>query len=183
MSFTDKSFSCDVLASISPVKTPAKPVLAKKSKPAPAEKTPVKPPVKPVLAKKSKPAPAEKENQPPQLGLGLGNLYRDKTIFTQELSQPQQDGLLMISFTQDEDLSDSLTKDVNQAVQNPNLFTPIKRVGLSLLPAKSPAPQASFQTSTPVRPVKISQELQQEEVEMDEAPADTSTPFDLNFME
>ena len=89
----------------------------------------------------------------------------------------------MISFTQDEDLSDSLTNAVNQAVQNPNLFTPIKRVGPSLLPAKSPAPQASFQTSTPVRAVKISQELQQEEVEMDEVPVNTSTPFDLNCLE
>ena len=155
MSFTDKSFSCDVLGSISPVNTP----------------------VKPVLAKKSKPAPAEKENQPPPLA--LGNLYNDKSVFTQELSQPQEE-LLKISFTQDEDLSDSLTKEVTEAVQNSNLFTPIKRVGPLLPPVKSPAPQASYQTSTPVRPVKISQEIQKEE---EETPANTSAPFDDSFLQ
>ena len=85
---------------------------------------------------------------------------------------------MMISFTQDEDLSDSLTKEVNEAVQNSNLFTPIKRVGPLLPSVKSPAPSASFQTSTPVRPVKISQEEQEQE-----APADTSAPFDDNFLQ
>ena len=152
MSFTDKSFTCDVLASLPPAKTPTKPVLAKKSKPGPAQ--------------------SEKQPQPPSVG--LGNLYSDKAVFTQELSQ------LEVSFTQDEELSDSLAKEVNQAVENTNLFTPIKRLGLALGPVRSPAPQTSYQTSTPVRPVKINQELEEE---VEEAPADTSAPFDDNFLQ
>ena len=133
MSFIDKSFTCDLLASLSPARTPVKPVLAKKSKPFPTE--------------------TEKELQPP--AVGLGNLYSDKSVFTQELTQaqvqsgqPQQEQLLEISFTQDEGLSDSLSREVDRAVLNTNLFTPIKRVGLAMQPVRSPAPQTSCQTST-----------------------------------
>ena len=133
MSFSDKSFTCDLLASLSPARTPVKPVLAKKSKPAPTE--------------------TEKELQPP--AVGLGNLYSDKSVFTQELTQaqvqsgqPQQEQLLEISFMQDEGLSDSLSREVDRAVLNTNLFTPIKRVGLAMQPVRSPAPQTSCQTST-----------------------------------
>ena len=85
MSFTDKSFTCDLLASLPPAETPVKPVLARKSKPAPAE--------------------TEKQPQPP-VG-GLGSLYSDRSVFTQQLSQSQ----LAVSFTQDEELDTEQSKN------------------------------------------------------------------------
>ena len=74
-------------------------------------------------------------------------------------SIPQSTYAPSVSFTEGEDLdllNSSLAREVDQALQVANLYTPIKRAQLGMGSLKSsPAPSTSLTTSTPVRHVVL----------------------------
>jgi len=104
---------------------------------------------------------ADKENVAPAKENIVAHLYKDKSVFTQNMSEtvPQSTFAPSVSFTEGEDLdlfNSSLAREVDQALQVANLFTPIKRSQLGMGSMKSsPAPSSSMTTSTPVRQVVL----------------------------
>ena len=83
---------------------------------------------------------------PPQ---DLANLYSDKNVYTQGLSQDSE--LLTVSFGEvDED--ETLTKQIGEFILDSKLFTPIKRSGPERCDGVSPC-KSLLLTSTPVKPV------------------------------
>ena len=158
MSFIDKSFNCDVLSSADNI------VLPDLDQPGPSSAPVVCAKKSNAIEKKFKKSPAtklrpfgkkktNKENIAPKLVSTTAHLYQNREIFTQEISE-KIDNVAGHNMTFDEDsrdmLNSSLARDVDQALQEANLFTPIKRCQLALV---SPAPASNLEmtTSTPVR--------------------------------
>jgi len=109
----------------------------------------------------------DKENVAPVSENIVAHLYKDKSIFTQNLSEtihPSTSNYApSVSFTEGEDLdlfNSSLAREVDQALQVANLYTPIKRSQLETGSMKSsPAPSSSLTTSTPVRQVVLNSSI------------------------
>ena len=83
---------------------------------------------------------------PPQ---DLANLYSDKNVYTQGLSQDSE--LLTVSFGEDDE-DEALTKQMGEFILDSKLFTPIKRSGPERCDGVSPC-KSLLLTSTPVKPV------------------------------
>ena len=175
MSFIDKSFNCDVLSSADNI------VLADLEKPGPSS-API------VSAKKSNPAARKskkssgtalkpfgskktnKENVAPKST--TAHLYQNKEIFTEEMSEKVENKVGHNITFDDEDsrdiLNSSLARDVDQALQVANMFTPIKRTHLTLgdKPESSPGPSSYLEmtTSTPVRQSVLDKQEDHEEL-------------------
>ena len=193
MSFTDKSFSCDVLKT--PVKTPVKPS-GEKSKPV----KDVDEETKVVKGKEeSEVQEFDKENIPPQqpaqsdlpsvfsqdkkdvgekskpvndvdekTKVVEGKENSEDQEFDKENHPPQQQAQSDLPSVFSQDKKDATVKDRG-------LLTPVKMVAHG-----DASPVKSFQTSTPVSQVKMSS--CQEECEDEEDTANTSSPFDESFM-
>jgi len=109
----------------------------------------------------------DKENVAPVSENIVAHLFKDKTIFTQNMSETIQPSTSnyapSVSFTEGEDLdlfNSSLAREVDQALQVANLYTPIKRSQLGTGSMKSsPAPSSSLTTSTPVRQVVLNSSI------------------------
>jgi len=134
--------------------------VARKSKPPTVVSTEAKK-SKSKAKKKADKTSSDKENVAPLKENIVAHLYKDKSVFTQNMSEtvPQSTYAPSVSFTEGEDLdlfNSSLAREVDQALQVANLFTPIKRSQLGMGSMKSsPAPSSSLTTSTPVRQVVL----------------------------
>ena len=151
MSFIDQSFSCDLLETVASLDTvnnneaatddvddhdTMPPVVARKSKASTSKEADVDEPPK-KRRKRANPGPAakasghkeDKENLDPAPVPSVGHLYSDQSVFTQEMSEQNP---ASVSFRDDDILNSSLAREVSQALDIANLFTPVKKSQLQV---------------------------------------------------